>query len=104
MFGRTSRTSVWNHFKKCEEKYTVCQLCKKSSPVPTMTLGAFSLLHNAIANNNGNDSTNHKNVIISVLYEQYCKLESVYMLQRKALYTCNYFDVLLWYSIIKGSI
>ena len=34
-----------------------------------MVLGAFSLLHNAKANNNDNDSANHK--ILSTLYEQY---------------------------------
>ena len=50
-----------------------------------MVLGAFLLLHNAIANNSDNDSTNHKKSIISILYEQHCKLESVVILQRKAL-------------------
>ena len=76
-FGRTLSTSVCDHFEKCGKKYAVCQLCKKSSLASTMALGAFSLLHNTIANNNGNDSTNHKKLIISILYEHYCKLESV---------------------------
>ena len=37
-----------------------------------MVLGVFSLLRNAIASINDNDITDHK--ILSILYEQYCKV------------------------------